>query len=468
MVRRLWIAPLLCIALVAAACSVGADSDEATSSTTEATTTTVDESTTTAPATTEAAEDVDLLDDAMALDSALALSIEILEGRELTQPEFEAVFSEPFKQRVPFPVFNLSTAQIRSEGPWTIGDELGREETGAAISIVNEEGKSWFLAVEVAAVDDATIMSLEAAPLPEVAEVAGFDEGAAQLQELGTLRLATFETTGDTCEVVNAVGADEQMPLGSIFKLYVLGAVVDAIEAGDVAWDDEVPVRDELDSIPSGTTQDEEPGTLLTVRELADRMISISDNTATDHLIDLVGREAVEAAVANYGHSAPELNRPFLTTREFTILKFGTDDDVIAEFGAADEAGRRALIDDLPTELPSVLTIVGTTDPVEVETIEWFASPSDICRVFVQLGADPVAREVISLNPGWPDDNELFSFVGFKGGSEPGVLAMAWVVDTADGQSFVVAGGVANEDAVVDEGTALGLFVAVRDGVIGG
>ena len=52
------------------------------------------------------------------------------------------------------------------------------------------------------------------------------------------------------------------------------------------------PIRDELDSLPSGTTQDEPPGTGLPVRELALRMIAMSDNTATDHLIDLVGRDA--------------------------------------------------------------------------------------------------------------------------------------------------------------------------------
>ena len=34
-------------------------------------------------------------------------------------------------------------------------------------------------------------------------------------------------------------------------------------------------------------------------------MIEISHNTATDHLIDLVRRDAVETAVVDLGHSHP-------------------------------------------------------------------------------------------------------------------------------------------------------------------
>jgi len=60
--------------------------------------------------------------------------------------------------------------------------------------------------------------------------------------------------------------------------------------------------------------------------ELANRMISISDNTATDHLLLTVGREAVESIQAAMGHSAPGLNAPFITTRELFVLKVTADD----------------------------------------------------------------------------------------------------------------------------------------------
>jgi len=52
---------------------------------------------------------------------------------------------------------------------------------------------------------------------------------------------------------------------------------------GTISWDTPVTIDDALDSLPSGDTQDLEPGAERTVRELAEVMISVSDNTATDH-----------------------------------------------------------------------------------------------------------------------------------------------------------------------------------------
>lgn len=78
-----------------------------------------------------------------------------------------------------------------------------------------------------------------------------------------------------------------------MFKLYVLGALVEAVSTGRITWDDPVTIRGALDSL-GGPTAQEEPGPRLPVRELATRMTAVSDNTATDHLMDLVGRQAVE------------------------------------------------------------------------------------------------------------------------------------------------------------------------------
>jgi hypothetical protein len=50
--------------------------------------------------------------------------------------------------------------------------------------------------------------------------------------------------------------------------------------------------------------------------------LMVGCNTATDHLMALVGREAVEEIQPVMGHSQPAVNVPFLTGRELTILKF--------------------------------------------------------------------------------------------------------------------------------------------------
>src|SRR5690606_35675366 len=127
----------------------------------------------------------------------------------------------------------------------------------------------------------------------------------------------------------------------------------DAVDAGDVDWDTKVTLRDELRSTPTGVTQDEPTGTELTAEELAIRMISISENTATDMLIDLLGRDAVEAALADYSHGDPNVTLPLLTTRELTILKFG-DADPTERYVAATTAEQREILENevAETDLP--------------------------------------------------------------------------------------------------------------------
>jgi beta-lactamase class A len=54
----------------------------------------------------------------------------------------------------------------------------------------------------------------------------------------------------------------------------------------------------------SGTLQDLPDGTKLTVEQAAVKMISVSDNTAADMLLKLVGRAAVEEQVRAWSNHA--------------------------------------------------------------------------------------------------------------------------------------------------------------------
>ena len=270
-----------------------------------------------------------------------------------------------------------------------------------------------------------------------------------------------------SCSPVVERASTELLPIGSAFKLYVLGAVVTMIEDGELGWDDPVEIRDELDSLPSGETQDDPAGSTLSVRELATRMISISDNTATDHLVDLVGRDRVEEALVTLGHSDPAATTPMLTTREMFVIK--TDPDLLARYQAADAAARRALLDGevAAAPLPAVTDL--PTGPTAVTTVEWFASPADVCRALVTLddlaeqpGLEPI-RDVLSDNSGAVTEAD-FERILFKGGSEPGVLFAGWLATRPDGSRIVVTGGVADETAPVDPQArqllALGLTLA--------
>ena len=259
---------------------------------------------------------------------------------------------------------------------------------------------------------------------------------------------------GGACQVVDEQRPDGVLPIASTFKLYVLGALADAVAAGTVAWDEPVPIRDELDSPGRGVTQDEPAGSTVTVQELAQRMISVSDNTATDHLVDLLGRDAIEAALAGYGHHDPAVTVPLLTTREMSVLK--TDADLLARYEAADEAGRRSLLAGEVADAPTPSMEDQWPEPRAVTTVEWFASPLDLCRVLVGLddasrepGLEPLT-EILSTNPGFVYDPARYSTLLFKGGSEPGVLVGAWLGRRVDGTRVVVAGGAASTSGPID------------------
>jgi beta-lactamase family protein/uncharacterized protein len=248
------------------------------------------------------------------------------------------------------------------------------------------------------------------------------------------------------------------LAIGSVFKLYVLGALATQIEQGDLSWDQELTVTDQLKSLPSGVTQTELAGTKLTIEELSRRMISISDNTATDILINAVSRTACEEALITQGNSVPDRNIPFMTTREMFILKFGGDSDILQRYAAKDEAGRREILAEIAAApLPDLATLSIPTTPLEIERVEWFATAPDISLALAWLwakglepGLEPI-REILTINPGVASDPSVWKSVAFKGGSEAGVLAFGWLLERKDGRTFTLTGGVNNPEKALPE-----------------
>lgn len=290
--------------------------------------------------------------------------------------------------------------------------------------------------------------STTAAPDPTTAEDqeawAEIDAAVAEMGPDVGLLVAEVEPDG-TCVPVHAVAPDEPRPTASQFKLFVLGALAEQIAAGEVAWDQTLTVDDAVRSLGNGpgSLQMAPAGTEVTVTEAATKMISISDNTATDMLIGLVGRDAVEAQMAEWSAHA-DRNDPFLTTRQMFLLHYaaGLGEQYLATAPDERAAFLAASVDPLPiTDIGS-----GYTDqPAFIEDIEWFASPTDVCGAFAglqQQAADPALEPLaavlsqedagIGLDPGeWPT-------VWYKGGSEPGVLTLGWLATDADGATYVV------------------------------
>jgi beta-lactamase class A len=102
----------------------------------------------------------------------------------------------------------------------------------------------------------------------------------------------------------------------------VLGALADAVQTGQMTWQEARPISSTWKSLPSGVMHTCPDGQNVSLLEYATKMISISDNTATDHLIGILGREAIEAVLPQMGNDFVSDNRPFLTTGEMFKLKW--------------------------------------------------------------------------------------------------------------------------------------------------
>ena len=86
------------------------------------------------------------------------------------------------------------------------------------------------------------------------------------------------------------------------------------------------------------------------------------------------------------------------------------------------------------------------------------ASMYDMARVMDWLrrhsesGPGAEARAILSINPALPAPVAgKWAFVGYKGGSEPGVIHMTYLLQGKDGGWYVLSGGWNNPAAGVDE-----------------
>jgi len=215
---------------------------------------------------------------------------------------------------------------------------------------------------------------------------------------------------------------DRKMAVGSTFKLYVLQAVYDAVEKGRFAWDSIVNLSSGDKTLPSGIIQNWPDGTPLTIRTLTNLMISLSDNTATDVLIDMVGRENIEKNV-------PDSNIPFLKTNELFKLKYAADSATQKQYINGDQETRRAILNMIRDMGVKISMITGS--PTFIEELEWFFSTEELCKIIYELRE----ADEIRINPGLVE-KENWYLVGFKGGSEPGVLQYTHLLQKEPGQDI--------------------------------
>lgn len=243
------------------------------------------------------------------------------------------------------------------------------------------------------------------------------------------------------CTKVAGTNVDRSMPLASIFKLYVLLAVAEAVNHGTLDWNEQLTITEANKAVGSAGFDDLEPGARVSVKDAAQQMISASDNMATDMLMARLGPAGVERALVTAGHHDPASMTPFPSTYELFAIGWGKP-DVREEWKTASRAHRAEMLAHtraVPYEPDPTLN----RTPASPYGIEWYGTPMDICRVHAALqvaarGPAAPVRDILSATPGIELDRSKWSYIGAKGGNLPGDLTFSWYAEDRTGQGWVV------------------------------
>lgn len=235
---------------------------------------------------------------------------------------------------------------------------------------------------------------------------------------------------------------DAELAVGSAFKLAILAALKDRVDAKKMAWTQVIFFDDRHRSLPSGILQEWPSGSPLTVHTLASLMMARSDNTATDLLLDTVGRAAVERLAPSVG--------PFLSTREAFVLKAKRNASLLARWREANQDAKRSLLREV-AEAPLPSTDEFDEQTVSALDVEWHIDATRLCRLLEATHTLPMMR----INPGLARMAD-WDEIAFKGGSEPGVLNLSTLVAQGIHRHCIVATW--NRDVALDESRLMALY----------
>ena len=247
-------------------------------------------------------------------------------------------------------------------------------------------------------------------------------------------------------ETVVAHNADIPLAVGSAFKLGILAAVEDAVRENRLQWFQSVRLLSMWKSLPTGILQDWPTGSRLTIETLATLMISQSDNTATDALMSLVGRNSVGSYLSN--------SRPVLSTAEAFRLKNPANSDLLARYRTGSTAEKEKVLDQIksrPLMEPGLLS----GNPVAID-IEWFMTAHELASLIERLQVLPL----MTVNAGLATKERWYR-VAYKGGSEPGVLNLTTYLEDEEHNRHTVVVTVNNAQSPLDEKFIMETYQAI-------
>jgi beta-lactamase class A len=365
----------------------------------------------------------------------------------------EAFFSTLFLDAVPIDRWRAVAAELRAAHgkPLALGAVTRSSPTARQVEIRYERATVGFSLV-VAPEAPNPVVGLHVVGVKATNDT--LDKVAAEIAALpGETAFAVARLDEGGLQLIRAHRADAQMAIASSFKLLILAEAARATAAGERRWSDVLPLGPKSFSGRLAGWPDRAP---MTLHSLATVMVAESDNSAADTLLLALGREKVDAILSATGHADPARALPILTTAEAFALKMPANRDLLARYVAGSVDQRRALLKDQAARLTTDQVDVGSVAevPTAIREAEWFASSRDMIGLLDWLrihGGD--ALPIMAVNPGIPPaDAKRWRYLGYKGGSEPGVMAMNLLAQGQDGRWYAVSAIWNNPAARLDEG----------------
>ena len=107
------------------------------------------------------------------------------------------------------------------------------------------------------------------------------------------------------------LGSDRILPAASTIKLPILIALFQDIDAQKIKLTEQLTISDSSIAGGSGDLRNQKPGSQVSVLVTATKMMTISDNTATNMLIDrLGGKAALNQRFRTWGLNSTTINQP--------------------------------------------------------------------------------------------------------------------------------------------------------------
>ena len=122
----------------------------------------------------------------------------------------------------------------------------------------------------------------------------------------GTIGVSVISPRGESW----ASRGDHQFPAASTVKIPIMIEIYRAIDRGTLALDDTYIIRSKDKSPGSGVLRHMQTGLQLSFGDLLYLMMSISDNTATNILIEVAGMDRINATMRELGMTTSSLGRP--------------------------------------------------------------------------------------------------------------------------------------------------------------